>query len=157
MDRYWGGDPEMATDNPYADLDGDGVPELAIGRLTAHTAEELTTMLKKIFAYEDSQDFGPWRTRINFIAGAGGYGAMTDTAIETFAQGHHVGPAGIISDVDDQLCLEFPLLPGTAAAARLLSGTDERGLPVLGLYGPRLAAHFTMGQLPRRQHADFAV
>ncbi len=86
MDRFWGGDPEMATDNPYADLDGDGVPDLAIGRLTAHSAEELRTMLKKILAYEDSHDFGPWRTRINFVAGEGGYGAITDSTIETFAR-----------------------------------------------------------------------
>jgi hypothetical protein len=86
MDLFWGGDPEMATDNPYADLDGDGVPELAIGRLTAHSAEELSTILKKILAYEDSRDFGPWRTHINFVAGEGGYGALTDATIEMFAR-----------------------------------------------------------------------
>jgi hypothetical protein len=86
INRYWGGDPEMASDNPYGDLDGDGVPELAVGRLTAHSPAELTAIFKKIFAYEDSRDFRAWRNKINFVAGEGGYGALTDGAIETFAR-----------------------------------------------------------------------
>jgi hypothetical protein len=86
INRYWGGDPEMASDNPYGDLDDDGIPDLAVGRLTAHSSEELTAIFKKIFAYEDSHDFSAWRNRINFVAGEGGYGALTDGAIETFAR-----------------------------------------------------------------------
>lgn len=82
IDHYWGGDSEFASDNPYADLDDDGVPDLAIGRLTAHTADELSTILKRILAYEDSHDFGPWRARINFVAGEGGYGTLLDSALE---------------------------------------------------------------------------
>src|SRR5215471_3001592 len=76
--RYWGGDTDIASDNPYADLNGDGVPELAIGRLSAHSVEELRTIVKKILDYEDSKDFGPWRRRINFVAGEGGYGQSID-------------------------------------------------------------------------------
>jgi hypothetical protein len=79
--RYWGGDTEIASDNPYADLNDDGVPELAIGRLSAHSAEELRTIVKKILDYEDSKDFGPWRGRINFVAGEGGYGESIDRAL----------------------------------------------------------------------------
>lgn len=83
INRYWGGDPDFATDNPYADLDGDGVPDLAIGRLTAHSAEELAAMLKKTLAYEQCRDFGPWRTKINFVAGQGGLGELADAALES--------------------------------------------------------------------------
>jgi hypothetical protein len=82
IDRYWGGEPDFASDNPYADLDNDGVPELAIGRLTAHTTDELTVMIKKILAYEDSRDFGPWRVRINFVTGEGGFGPLVDATLE---------------------------------------------------------------------------
>src|SRR5262249_50272186 len=84
--RYWGDPADIASDNPYADLDGDGIPELAIGRLTARTPAELQVMLNKILAYEDSRDFGPWRTRINFVAGEGGFGSVVDGLIETAAQ-----------------------------------------------------------------------
>jgi hypothetical protein len=80
--RYWGGDADFASDNPYADLDDDGVPDLAVGRMSARRPEELTTIVKKILAYEDSRDFGPWRTRINFVAGEGGYGQLIDSAVQ---------------------------------------------------------------------------
>jgi hypothetical protein len=81
--RYWGGGTEFVSDNPFADLDDDGVPELAIGRITAHSAGELTAIVQKILTYEDSHDFGAWRARINFVAGEGGYGASIDSALES--------------------------------------------------------------------------
>jgi Peptidase family C25 len=84
--RHWGGDADFVSDNPYADLDDDGVPELAIGRLTAHTPDELRTIIKKILAYEQSRDFGPWRRRINFVSGEGGFGTLLDSALENVAR-----------------------------------------------------------------------
>ena len=44
---------------------------------------ELTTIVAKILAYEQNRDFGPWRQRVNFIAGVGGFSPMVDTVIET--------------------------------------------------------------------------
>jgi hypothetical protein len=35
VNKYWGGDTEFVSDNPYADLDDDLVPDTAIGRLPA--------------------------------------------------------------------------------------------------------------------------
>lgn len=78
----WGSEPEIATDNWYADLDDDQTPELAIGRLTADTPEELTRIVNKILAYESAASAGPWRRRINFVAGVGGFGALADTVLE---------------------------------------------------------------------------
>lgn len=48
----------FATDTSYADLDGDHVPELAIGRIPAVTPEELSAVVDKTIAYESSG--GPW-------------------------------------------------------------------------------------------------
>jgi hypothetical protein len=81
----WGGEPLIATDNYYADLDDDSSPDLAVGRLTADTPDELTAMIEKIIAYERNDDFGLWRTRINFVAGAGGFGLLADKLIERVA------------------------------------------------------------------------
>jgi len=79
----WGSPIHIGTDNYYADLDEDGMPELAVGRLTADTSQELKQMVTKILAYERSADFGPWRRRLNVVAGVGGLGPLADRVIES--------------------------------------------------------------------------
>src|SRR5262245_56992685 len=69
----WGSEPQIASDNWYADLDDDHLPDVAIGRLTADSPAELSRIVAKILAYEPSADFGPWRHRVNLIAGVGGF------------------------------------------------------------------------------------
>lgn len=78
----WGSEPEIASDNPLTDFDGDGLPEVAIGRLPADSAAELRLLVRKILAYEANVDYGPWRRRVNFVAGLGGFGALADAALE---------------------------------------------------------------------------
>jgi len=85
----FGKEKEIATDNYYADLNDDNFPELAVGRLTADTPEELSTMIAKIIRYETETDIGLWsiwRRRINIIAGVGGFSPLIDTQIEASAR-----------------------------------------------------------------------
>jgi hypothetical protein len=82
----FGSEPEIATDNWYVDFDDDGVPDAPIGRLPVDTPEELSRLIGRIVGYERSTDVGPWRRRINLVAGVGGFGALADTAIEGAAQ-----------------------------------------------------------------------
>ncbi len=82
----WGSEPEIATDNPYADLDDDGLPDLALGRLAVDTPAELEAVVDKILNYERNGNFGPWRRRINLVAGVGGFGSMADKALEIGAK-----------------------------------------------------------------------
>ena len=79
----WGSEPEIASDNWFADLDDDHVPDLSIGRIPADTPAELTRIIDKILAYERAADFGPWRHRVNFIAGVGGFSPLIDGVLET--------------------------------------------------------------------------
>ena len=79
----WGSEPHIAADNWYADLDDDRVPDVAVGRLTADTPGELSRIVAKILAYERSRDFGRWRGRLNFVAGIGGFGRITDLVLES--------------------------------------------------------------------------
>jgi hypothetical protein len=79
----WGSEPHIATDNWYADLDDDQIPDVAIGRLTADTPVELTQIVDKTLAYERSAGFGTWRRRMNFVAGVGGFGPLADLVIES--------------------------------------------------------------------------
>ncbi len=78
----WGSEPQIASDNCYADLDGDQLPDVAIGRIPADTPAEVSRIVAKTLAYERSTDFGPWRQRVNLIAGVGGFNPLADTVIE---------------------------------------------------------------------------
>jgi len=74
--------PELCTDALFGDLDGDGCPDLAVGRLPAKTPDELQRMLARSRVYESAAP-GPWNDTIHVTAGVGGFGLIADTAIET--------------------------------------------------------------------------
>jgi len=82
----FGSEPEIATDNWYADLDDDRTPDVAVGRLPCDSAAELSRLVDKILAYENSQDFGAWRRQVHFVAGLGGFGPLADTVMEAAAK-----------------------------------------------------------------------
>jgi hypothetical protein len=84
--RRWGASPRFPTDSLFADVDGDGLPDIAVGRVSADSAEEMTGIVAKILAYERSADVGLWRRRVNFVAGVGGFGAIADVILETSAK-----------------------------------------------------------------------
>ena len=68
----WGAEKAFASDSGYADLDGDGAPDLALGRICADSQEELAQILRKTIEYEQSQDFGLWRRRCELRGRCGG-------------------------------------------------------------------------------------
>ncbi len=88
----FGSEMEIATDNTYADLNGDATPELNIGRIVATDAQELERYVQRVIQYESDSsgqsDSGNqrWRRRINLIAGLGGFGSVTDGLIESTAK-----------------------------------------------------------------------
>lgn len=45
---------ETSSDDWFADSDGDGIPEIALGRFPVRTAQEAALIVQKIFAYEKS-------------------------------------------------------------------------------------------------------
>lgn len=78
----FGGTATLASDNDYGDLNDDGVPELAVGRIPAHSAEQLNAYLSRVIAYEKNDDFSAWRRDVHVVAGVGGFGVVTDSVIE---------------------------------------------------------------------------
>jgi hypothetical protein len=82
----WSRDRDIATDNWYADLDDDQLPDLAVGRLPVDTPAELATVVRKILDYERNTDFGAWRRRISFVACPGDFGGVIDSVIEQGAR-----------------------------------------------------------------------
>lgn len=79
----FGSTPSLATDSPYADLDGDGGSDVAMGRIPVDDAAQLEAFVGRIKAYESSRDFSVWRQRVQLVGGVGGFGFLADSAIES--------------------------------------------------------------------------
>lgn len=82
VDPYIG---ETAADNRYASVDGnaDFLPDVALGRIPARTAAEVTAVVDKILAYEKNAPAGDWQRRAVFVAdpqddSAGNFHALSD-------------------------------------------------------------------------------
>ncbi len=82
----FGSPNHIASDLPYGDLNGDGAPELAVGRLPAQTSQQLAEMLARIIEYERLPPAESWRQRIELVAGIGGFGMLLDRAVEQVAR-----------------------------------------------------------------------
>jgi hypothetical protein len=83
---HYGSEPEIPTDNPFADLDGDGIPDIAVGRIPVTDARELSRLLERVIQYEKSPGSSRWQSQVHFIAGVGGFGLLADKAIEIATQ-----------------------------------------------------------------------
>jgi hypothetical protein len=59
---------ETASDNHYADLTGDPLPELRLGRFPVNTAAEARAVVEKIISYETDPLPGDWNRRLVFGA-----------------------------------------------------------------------------------------
>ncbi|HEY3355866.1 MAG TPA: C25 family cysteine peptidase [Polyangia bacterium] len=70
------------TDNLYADVDGDGLPEAAVGRLPARTAAQARDYLAKLQAHEGPREPGLWHRRLGVYTGQANFGPEVDAAIE---------------------------------------------------------------------------
>ncbi len=71
----------VPSDNTIADLSGDGLPDLAIGRLPVVTAEGLDRVIDKIIEHENAED-GSWSRQVVLVAddpdAAGDFFASSD-------------------------------------------------------------------------------
>jgi hypothetical protein len=79
----FGGEGPIATDNAYADLNGDAIPELAIGRIPVDTPKELEEYTRRVIAYETDPAKNLWRRKIHLIAGVGNFGPVIDSVLES--------------------------------------------------------------------------
>jgi hypothetical protein len=109
INTRWGSTPTIASDAPYADLDGDGLPELAVGRIPADSTGELAAVIRKIIHYEQQSANEACGRRINIVAGLGGFGAVTDALIEAAA--HQVLRQTVPQTYEIQQTLANPTSP----------------------------------------------
>jgi len=80
---------EVGSDNRYADLSGDALPELRVGRLPVNSPAEVTAVVDKIVQYETNPLPGDWNRRLLFGADnpstAGDHHADADSEYLTYA------------------------------------------------------------------------
>lgn len=80
---------ETATDHWYADLTGDELPDLRLGRLPVNTADEAAAVVEKIVAYEAHPLPERWNDQLLFGADnpstAGHHHVDSDSEYETYA------------------------------------------------------------------------
>lgn len=69
-------------DAPYADFDGDTVPDLPIGRLPFNEPHEVEAYLERARAYEEGYVIGEHNRRIQLFTGEGGFGDAIDGILE---------------------------------------------------------------------------
>lgn len=84
--RWWGEWEGCFSDNFYADMDGDHVPDLNVGRIPVEDDATGLDILSRIRKHETEYVVGPWNHRIHVYAGEGGFGEDIDFIIETVAQ-----------------------------------------------------------------------
>ena len=117
----------VPSDGAIADLDGDGLADLPIGRIPAVSAGELTAYLSKVKAYE-SGAAGPWAKQVLMVAdapdAAGDYVQGSDSVAALL-------PAGL------QLASDY--LPVSASQAQI---DDARAQLIGGFNGSRVLVNY---------------
>lgn len=96
--RYVG---ETASDNALADVDGDGRPDVALGRFPAQTPEQVKAMVDKTLAYES--DAGPWAQRVAMVADdkESSFIAMSERLAEAYLSDPFIVERIYLGQVDD--------------------------------------------------------
>jgi hypothetical protein len=72
-------------DTDHVDLDGDGVPDLATGRLPFDEPEQVEEYLDRVRRYESSYTPGAHNRRVALFTGEGGFGELIDGVLEYVA------------------------------------------------------------------------
>lgn len=159
----WGSEPEIATDNWYADLDDDHLPDVAVGRLSADSAGQLATIVAKTIAYESGQRSGlprddEWRRHVNLIAGVGGFGALVDKAIETAAKSILAEgiPAGYVTTFT-HASLTSPYCPAPAQFGETVVGRMNEGCLFWVYMGHGQPRELDRLQVPGGEHSIFQI
>lgn len=70
------------TDNTFGDLDGDDVPDVAVGRVPARNDTEARAVLAKVQDFESTYRTGLFNRRLGLYVGEAGFGEQIDSLLE---------------------------------------------------------------------------
>lgn len=119
-----------ATDNPYADLDGDNVPELAIGRWPVRSLTDLQTIIKKTKDWHQNRENNPYQSA--YLLAQATDGQSLDFTEQL--NGRVQSPLSLLDEMDSISILSLDNLPEgvtdpvaftrTSLAEQINNGTD---------------------------------
>jgi hypothetical protein len=118
----------LPGDYLYGDFNDDSRVDAAVGRLPVGSLDQAREMFRRIAEYEESRDFGRWRSRVDLVAGLGGFGPLIDGAIETVASGMITGS-----------------LPGSVRTRVTHAGPDSLFCPGPGCFTDTVLANYSDG------------
>jgi hypothetical protein len=78
----WSEASEVTSDNLIADLDGDDLPDVALGRVPARTDAAAEAILSRTRELEEVYHPGPWNYQLHVFASEAGFGDSIDELIE---------------------------------------------------------------------------
>ncbi|MEM9185303.1 MAG: C25 family cysteine peptidase [Planctomycetota bacterium] len=81
----WGSEPTIATDLPYADTDGDGRADAAVGRIACDSAGELRRYTGRVIRYESTRAGRLDGRLLRLVASPGRFSPWLDRVIEATA------------------------------------------------------------------------
>ncbi|MEE4271900.1 MAG: C25 family cysteine peptidase [Thermoanaerobaculales bacterium] len=114
----------FGSDQPLADFDDDGDPEVALGRLPVHDAAELRTIIDKIIAAETADRW--WRYTTLWVADAADEGGEFSGDLDAVLD--LLGPRFTTTRIDLDVT-------GIGLGRQLLSQRFDRGAALVGFLG----------------------
>ena len=81
----WSEAQVVTSDNAIADLDGDHVPDVAIGRIPVNDSGDASAILRRVRELESGYRVGPWNYQVPLFASEAGMGEFIDGLIEDAA------------------------------------------------------------------------
>jgi hypothetical protein len=78
----WADGSPVTSDTSIADLDGDDVPDVAIGRIPGREAADVEGVLARTRALEQTYQPGPWNSLVHVFASEAGFSEVIDEMIE---------------------------------------------------------------------------
>ena len=125
VDRWQG---EVPADALYGDLDGDMIPEIAVGRLAVNTLAEANSVVDKIISYDQGVRSAAWQRKVLFVAdnpdpGSGDYPAVSDEIIAS-----HIPPDLEVTRAYISRSANPPTQAEIQAARNTISDTLQAGV-----------------------------
>ncbi|MGH9465648.1 MAG: C25 family cysteine peptidase, partial [Thermoanaerobaculia bacterium] len=125
-----------SADGAYGDVDGDGVPDLPVGRVPAKTVAEAAAYAAKVVAYE-TQSESAWLGSTVLLAddrdGAADFGADTLALVDALPPGGSIAP--LLLDELEVSELRSTLFQNLAAGAGLVHYFGHAGVGLLAAEG----------------------
>lgn len=78
----WPDVPRTASDNVIADLDGNDVPDIALGRIPAQESGDASSVLRRVRELEEDYNPGTFNYQVHIFASEAGFGDVIDEMIE---------------------------------------------------------------------------